>query len=207
MPEKSSQPGGDKEPKSPLAEEEQWKSPSDDEGAGLIELPDEADFWRPPARFGSVPVEKEPMGWDRRLGFRKLFPRISLPFQVVERVRFGHPELDPNRIFWGDNLQVMRGLESESVDLIYADPPFFSQRDYSIVWGDAQEVRSFSDIWKEGLPGYLTWLNARIVDLQRLSEGISQTQQVFPESTKGRKVFIDMYSLAATLVNNYEDMK
>lgn len=106
MLEKSSQPGGDKEPKSPSPEEEQWKAPGNEEGgegAGLIELPDEADFWRPPARFGSVPVEKEPMGWDRRLGFRKLFPRISLPFQVVERVRFGHPELNPNRLFWGDN--------------------------------------------------------------------------------------------------------
>ena len=94
------------------AAEEEWKAPSDEEsggeGTGWIELPDEADFWRPPARFGSIPVEKEPMGWDRRLGFRKLFPRISLPFQVVERVRFGHPELNPNRLFCGDNLQVMR---------------------------------------------------------------------------------------------------
>ena len=68
----------------------------------------------------------------------------------------------------GDNLQVMRGLEAESIDLIYADPPFFSQKDYSIVWGDSQEVRSFSDIWKDGLPGYLTWLNARIAECKRL---------------------------------------
>lgn len=171
MPEKSSQPGGNKEAKS-AAEEEQWKAPdkeeSDEESAGWIELPDEADFWRPPARFGSIPVEKEPMGWDRRLGFRKLFPRISLPFQVVERVRFGHPELDPNRLFWGDNLQIMRGLEAESIDLIYADPPFFSQREYSIVGNDAGERRSFSDVWKDGLNGYLMWMNARLAECKRL---------------------------------------
>lgn len=170
MPEKSSQHSGDKEAKS-AAEEEQWKSPSDEEsgeGTGWIELPDEADFWRPPARFGSIPVEKEPMGWDRRLGFRKLFPRISLPFQVVERVRFGHPEMNPNRLFCGDNLQVMRSLPAESIDLIYADPPFFSQREYSVVWGDEQEKRSFSDVWKDGLNGYLTWLAPRLAESKRL---------------------------------------
>ena len=170
MPEKSSQHSGDKEAKS-AAEEEQWKAPGDEEsgeGTGWIELPDEADFWRPPARFGSIPVEKEPMGWDKRQGYRKHFPRISLPFQVVERVPFGRPDLNPNRLFWGDNLQIMRGLDAESVDLIYLDPPFFSQRNYSIVWGDSQEVRSFSDVWKDGLNGYLTWLNARIEQAKRL---------------------------------------
>ena len=35
-------------------------------------LPQEEEFWRPPARFGSVPIEKEPLGWDRRKGFRKV---------------------------------------------------------------------------------------------------------------------------------------
>ena len=29
-------------------------------------LPHQEEFWRPPVRFGSVPVEKEPLGWDRR---------------------------------------------------------------------------------------------------------------------------------------------
>lgn len=54
-------------------------------------LPAQEEFWRPPTRFGSVPVEKEPLGWDRRKGYRKLFPQVRLPFQVVERVQFGHP--------------------------------------------------------------------------------------------------------------------
>ena len=155
--------------KTAAAGEEQWKAAGNEEsGEGWIELPDEADFWKPPARFGSLPVEKEPLGWDKRQGFRKHFPRLSLPFQVVERVPFGHPDLNPNRLFWGDNLGVMRSLAGESVDLIYLDPPFFSQREYSIVWGETGERRSFSDIWKEGLPSYLTWLNARLAEAKRL---------------------------------------
>ena len=131
-------------------------------------LPDQEEFWRPPVRFGSVPVEKEPLGWDRRRGFRKLFPPVALPFQVAERVRFGHPKLEPNRLFWGDNLHVMRQLPSESIDLIYIDPPFFSGRQYNVIFGDQNELRSFSDIWEGGMPGYLIWLNARLYEMKRL---------------------------------------
>ena len=131
-------------------------------------LPEQEEFWRPPVRFGSVPVEKAPLGWDRRRGFRKLFPQVMLPFQVVERVQFGHPELEPNRLFWGDNLHVMRQLPSESIDLIYIDPPFFSGRQYNVIFGDQNELRSFSDIWEGGMPGYLIWLNARLYEMKRL---------------------------------------
>jgi DNA modification methylase len=131
-------------------------------------LPAQEEFWRPPVRFGSVPIEKEPLGWDRRRGFRKLFPQVMLPFQVVERVAFGHPDLEPNRLFWGDNLHVMRQLPSESIDLIYIDPPFFSGRQYNVIFGDQNELRSFSDIWEGGMPGYLIWLNARLYEMKRL---------------------------------------
>jgi len=131
-------------------------------------LPAQEEFWKPPTRFGSIPVEKEPLGWDRRKGFRKLFPQVMLPFQVVERVAFGHPELEPNRLFWGDNLHVMRQLPSESIDLIYIDPPFFSGRQYNVIFGDQNELRSFSDIWEGGMPGYLVWLNARLYEMKRL---------------------------------------
>ncbi|MDP3196667.1 site-specific DNA-methyltransferase [Tabrizicola sp.] len=131
-------------------------------------LPQQEEFWRPPTRFGSVPVEKEPLGWNRRKGFRKLYPAVYLPFQVVERVAFGHPDLEPNRLFWGDNLHVMRQLPSESTDLIYLDPPFFSGRQYNVIFGDQNELRSFSDIWEGGMPGYLIWLNARLYEMKRL---------------------------------------
>jgi DNA modification methylase len=140
--------------------------PDTDERADA--LPQEEEFWRPPVRFGSVPVEKEPLGWDRRRGFRKLFPQVMLPFQVVERVTFGHSALEPNRLFWGDNLHVMRQLPTESIDLIYIDPPFFSGKQYNVIFGDQNELRSFSDIWEGGMPGYLIWLNARLYEMKRL---------------------------------------
>lgn len=115
-----------------------------------------------------IPVEGEPLGWDPEFGFGKLFPYVSLPLQVVDRVSFGHPNLPPNRLFWGDNLHVMRQLPSESIDLIYVDPPFFSGRHYSLIFGDRNEIRSFSDSWEGGMSGYLIWLNARLYEMKRL---------------------------------------
>ena len=132
-------------------------------------LPQQEEFWRPPARFGSVPVDAEPLGWDRRWGFRKHYPWVDLPTQIIERVRLGNEEPHhPNRLIWGDNLHVMRQLPSNSVDLIYVDPPFFSGRQYNVMWGDANEMRSFNDIWEDGMPGYLVWLNARLYEMKRL---------------------------------------
>ena len=134
-----------------------------------LPLPEQERFYRAPARFGHVPVAATPLGWDaKNRGFRNHYPYVRLPTQVVDRVTFGSPKLEPNRLIWGDNLHAMRTLPSESVDLIYIDPPFFSNRIYNVIWGDEHEERSFSDIWEGGLDGYLIWLNARLYEMKRL---------------------------------------
>ena len=53
-----------------------------------------------------------------------------------------------NRTLWtGDNLHVMRGMNSESVDLIYLDPPFNSNQDYAAPIGSEAAGASFKDTW------------------------------------------------------------
>ena len=47
----------------------------------------------------------------------------------------------------GDNLAVLRGLNSESVDLVYADPPFNSNRDYAAPIGSKAAGAAFKDTW------------------------------------------------------------
>ncbi len=133
-----------------------------------IEIPQQAEFFKTPVRFGNIPVDKLPLGCDEKEQYRKIYPKISLPFQVVEKVSFGHKDLKPNQLLFGDNLHIMRALPSNSIDLIYIDPPFFSGRNYNVVFGDQNEVRSFTDIWEGGMPGYLTWLNARLLEMKRL---------------------------------------
>ena len=53
-----------------------------------------------------------------------------------------------NRTMWtGDNLPILRGMNSESVDLIYLDPPFNSNRDYSAPIGSEAAGAAFKDTW------------------------------------------------------------
>ena len=52
-----------------------------------------------------------------------------------------------NQLILGDNLEILKKLDSESVDLVYLDPPFFSNRNYEVIWGDEGKVRSFKDRW------------------------------------------------------------
>lgn len=133
-----------------------------------IQVASQPEFFKVPRRFGNIPIDDVPTGYDKNEQYRKLYPFVSLPFQPVERVSFGHSELEPNRLFFGDNLHIMRLLPPESIDLIYIDPPFFSGRNYNVIFGDQNEVRSFTDIWEGGMPGYLTWLNARLLEMKRL---------------------------------------
>jgi len=163
--------------------------PALDEGS----IPEQKEHFALPVRFGAVPVDEAPLGWAvetrrrevRVTKFQHAYPTIRLPFQEVQRLEFGHNdkflaeneknhklrELFPtgaNRLFFGDNLHIMRQLPSESIDLIYIDPPFFSGRNYNEIFGDKNERRSFSDIWEGGMPGYLVWLNARLCEMKRL---------------------------------------
>ena len=50
-------------------------------------------------------------------------------------------------IFEGDNLDVLRGINSDSIDLIYLDPPFNSNRTYSAPIGSKAAGASFKDAW------------------------------------------------------------
>ncbi len=52
-----------------------------------------------------------------------------------------------NTLFTGDNLYVMHGMNSESVDLIYLDPPFNSKRMYKAPVGSKAAGTSFKDMW------------------------------------------------------------
>ena len=53
-----------------------------------------------------------------------------------------------NETMWtGDNLPIMRGMNSESVDLIYLDPPFNSKANYAAPIGSKAAGAEFKDTW------------------------------------------------------------
>lgn len=60
-------------------------------------------------------------------------------------------------LYYGDNLAVLReSIASESVDLIYLDPPFNSQADYNVIFRDqtgqqsGAQIHAFHDTWQWG---------------------------------------------------------
>lgn len=76
-----------------------------------------------------------------------------------------------NRLYYGDNLEILRKyIADESVDLIYLDPPFNSQRAYNVIFQDktgkaaAAQIQAFEDTW--------TWTD--------------ETQTAFDEIMQGR---------------------
>ena len=53
-----------------------------------------------------------------------------------------------DRTIWtGDNLDILRGLNSASVDRIYLDPPFDSNRNYPAAVSSATDGAGFKDTW------------------------------------------------------------
>lgn len=62
----------------------------------------------------------------------------------------GVPNWRNQTVWTGDNLPIMRGMNSESVDLIYLDPPFNSNQDYAAPIGSAAAGAEFKDTWTLG---------------------------------------------------------
>ncbi len=71
-------------------------------------------------------------------------------------------------IYCDDNIQRLALLPRESVDLIYLDPPFFSNRHYEVIWGDEAEIRSFEDRWEGGIQVYVSWMRERVLEMHRV---------------------------------------
>ncbi len=69
-----------------------------------------------------------------------------------------------NQLWFGDNLDVLRNhIPDESVDLIYLDPPFNSDRSYNILFStidgdsDQAQIRAFDDSWLWGIEAEQTY--------------------------------------------------
>ena len=108
------------------------------------------------------------------------------------------PNFATSALYALDNLDVMRGMDSETVHLIYADPPFNSKRIYQGMAGTRAAGHRFKDTWswndaKEewldqiandwpaighlveaakahsgGMAGYLAFMAVRVIEMQRI---------------------------------------
>ncbi len=100
--------------------------------------------------------------------------------------------LDSRVLNCQDNEHALAELPSDSIDLIYLDPPFFSNRYYEVIWGDEAEIRSFEDRWDGGMQVYIDWMRRRAAHLYRV---LSPTGSLYlhcdPHASHYLKVMLD----------------
>lgn len=123
----------------------------------------------------------EPIKGYPMLNWRGKRPFTSTQFYPAQHKETFGPEVNGwrNKVYWGDNLQVMSHLLKEyrgRVDLVYIDPPFDSKADYkktiSLMGMTTQtdrqvfEEKQYTDIWNND--EYLQFMHERLVILREL---------------------------------------
>ena len=69
-------------------------------------------------------------------------------------------------LYENDCLKILKDIPDESVDMIYLDPPFFSQRKQSLKNKDGKQY-VFSDVW-DSRKDYLEYMKTRITEMRRV---------------------------------------
>lgn len=82
------------------------------------------------------------------------------------------PYFTTGTIYCGDCQEVLRKFPNECADMIYADPPFFSEEGYEILWHDGFEKRAFEDRWKGGIKNYVAWMEPKLMECYRVLKNI-----------------------------------
>jgi len=87
-----------------------------------------------------------------------------------------------NRLFYGDNLDVLRRhVADESVDLVYLDPPFNSNASYNVLFAErdgkqaAAQIKAFGDTWRWDAGAARTFQEV----VESGHERVSQAMQAF----------------------------
>jgi site-specific DNA-methyltransferase (adenine-specific) len=75
--------------------------------------------------------------------------------------------IDTRIIYCGDCLEQLQRFPNGCVDLIYIDPPFNSNRNYEVFWGETKEKRSFEDR-HASTAAYIDFMRPRCVELARV---------------------------------------
>ncbi|HEX2087188.1 MAG TPA: DNA methyltransferase [Solirubrobacteraceae bacterium] len=76
--------------------------------------------------------------------------------------------LETGVLHCGDNLHLLGQFPAECIDMIYLDPPFFTNREHEVIWGDEAEIRAFDDRWEGGIQVYLDWMERRLRQMHRI---------------------------------------
>lgn len=75
--------------------------------------------------------------------------------------------MEINKVYQGNCLEKLRELETDTVDLVYFDPPFFTQKTHSLVTRDGCKKYKFVDHW-DSLEDYLELIDSCLRECKRV---------------------------------------
>ena len=94
-------------------------------------------------------------------------------------------------IWTGDNLDIMRGMNSDSVDLIYLDPPFNSKANYAAPIGSKAAGAAFKDTW--GLDDVnLVWHGEIKLEYPGLYALLTTTREIHGDSMMSYLIYMSI---------------
>jgi DNA modification methylase len=114
----------------------------------------------------------------------------------------------PNKLYFGDNLDVLRAMPAESVDLIYLDPPFNSQAIYGVIYGTKRggasqaQSHAFRDMWTWG-PDAQRALNQTAERHLQAGALLDSFQRIFP----GDSMIAYLAMMAVRLIEMHRVLK
>lgn len=94
--------------------------------------------------------------------------------------------MEINKIYIGSCLEKLTEFKSNSVDLVYFDPPFFTQKKHSLVTRDSSKKYEFSDSW-DSLDDYLILIESCLVECRRV---LKNTGSIFLHCDKAASHYI-----------------
>ncbi|MCY4261108.1 MAG: DNA methyltransferase [Rhodobacteraceae bacterium] len=95
---------------------------------------------------------------------------------MIHKVTPPPPNWANRTLFHGDNLPIMRGMNSESVDLIATDPPFNKGRDFHATPDSLAAGARFQDRWSWERDVHESWTDQITDDYPRLMEAIESAR-------------------------------
>ena len=72
-----------------------------------------------------------------------------------------------NKIYLDDSLNIMKSMDDRVVDVIYMDPPFYTQEVQKLIARKSEEEYSFSDRWT-CMEDYLEYMKPRLFECKRV---------------------------------------
>ena len=71
------------------------------------------------------------------------------------------------QLFQGDCLDILRNFDSDSVHLVYLDPPFFTQKTHRLLTKDRRREFSYDDTWSSHAE-FADFMHARLKEIRRV---------------------------------------